>query len=229
VAASEPLQADVSAADVSAADVSADVSAVEAGELAPIHTTELAARPAPANEVGVAERVRIGAVALLLMQSAIAPGWSIDSGFGLSLDFPMPGLQPWFLLGVYFGTGKETLFADGSATARFDHWAVYALGCPWRLAAAGSLALRPCLDFDVGRSSGEGLGVDSEVKSSSPWLSAGVQLRAELELWERLQIGVSAGGFVPLLHSTFSFSPEDTTFEVPPVGFRAGGFASVLF
>jgi len=40
---------------------------------------------------------------------------------------------------------------------------------------------------------------------------------------------VSAGGFVPLLHSSFTFAPENTTFEVPPVGFRAGGFGSVLF
>jgi len=203
--------------------------ASEAKELDPEPlATEIVGPQAPASEAEAEARVRVGAVGILLMQSAIAPGWSLDSGFGLSLDLPISGLQPWFLLGVYFGTGKDTISADGSATARFDHWAVYALGCPWRLAVAGSLAIRPCLDFDVGRSSGEGQGEASEVKSSSPWLSAGVQLRAEVELWERLQLGVSAGGFVPLWHSSYSF-PEVTTFEVPPLGFRAGGFGSVLF
>ncbi|HKO90802.1 MAG TPA: hypothetical protein VJU61_06615, partial [Polyangiaceae bacterium] len=130
-------------------------------------------------------------------------------------------------LGVYFGTGKDALSADGSTTARFDHWAVYALGCPWRFSAA-FVAVRPCLDFDAGRSSGEGQGGASDVKSTSPWLSAGSQLRAEVELWERLQLGISAGGFVPLWHSSYSF-PELATFEVPVFGFRAGGFGSVLF
>jgi len=190
--------------------------------------TELAGPQAPASEAETTQSLRVGAVGILLMQSAIAPGWSLDSGFGLSLDVPMSGLQPWFLLGMYFGTGKDAMSADGSATARFDHWAVYALGCPWRFDGAGSLAIRPCVDFDVGRSSGEGQGGAGEVKSSAPWLSAGVQLRAEVELWERLQLGVSAGGFIPLWHSSYSF-PEVTTFEVPALGFRAGGFGSVLF
>ena len=206
-----------------------EVTELKAADPTPLHATELVAAQPPSSNTDRADGIRVGAVGILLMQSAIAPGWSLDSGFGLSMDYPISGLQPWFLLGVYFGTGKDVLSADGSASARFDHWAVYALGCPWRFDGAGAIALRPCLDFDVGRSSGEGLGVSSDVQSSSPWLSVGVQLRAEVELWERVQLGVSAGGFVPLLHSNFTFPPEGTTFEVPPVGFRAGGFGSVLF
>lgn len=244
-AASEPLPAKASvsseqsasaAGTVSSAGASAstdrnlsEVTELTAAEPMPLHATELVAAQSASSNADVAGGIRVGAVGILLMQSAIAPGWSLDSGFGLSMDYPISGLRPWFLLGVYFGTGKDVLSPDGSASARFDHWAVYALGCPWRFDGAGAIALRPCLDFDVGRSSGEGLGVSSDVQSSAPWLSAGVQLRAEVELWERLQLGVSAGGFVPLLHSSFTFAPEATTFEVPLVGFRAGGFGSVLF
>lgn len=227
---SAATESSVSVDDSAAAESSvSEVAELTAEEPAPLHATELVAPHGPSSSADVAKGVRVGAVGILLMQSAIAPGWSLDSGFGLSVDYPISGLQPWFLLGVYFGTGKDVLSADGNATARFDHWAVYALGCPWRFDGGSVVGLRPCVDFDVGRSSGEGLGVASEVQSSAPWLSAGVQLRAEVELWERLQIGLSAGGFVPLLHSSFTFAPEDTTFEVPPVGFRAGGFGSVLF
>jgi hypothetical protein len=66
-------------------------------------------------------------------------------------------------------------------------------------------------------------------RHSAPWLSAGTQLRAEVVLWRRLQLGVSLAAVVPFWHAHFFFLPDLPSFETATVGFRAGSVASVLF
>ena len=66
-------------------------------------------------------------------------------------------------------------------------------------------------------------------RHSAPWLSAGAQLRAEVELWRRFQVGASLAAVVPFWHAHFFVLPDQSSFETPSVGLRAGSVASVLF
>jgi hypothetical protein len=101
--------------------------------------------------------------------------------------------------------------------------------CAWRLPQAGAWGLRPCLDLDVGHSSGEGFGVAGAQKHSAPWLSGGAHLRAELVLWDRVELVAWAGAVAPFWHAHFFLFPDVQSFTTPALGFRAGSSASLLF
>jgi hypothetical protein len=176
-----------------------------------------------------ASALEIGALGFASVQSAIAPRAALDWGVGVSAGWQTPMFQPWFLLGVYFGSVEQPVLPGSTARARFEHWASHLVGCPWRFPSAGAWGVRPCLDLDVGRSSGQGRGVASAEQHAAPWLSSGTELRFELALWDRVQLGAAAGAVVPFWRSRFFFLPEVTAFQVPAVGLRAETFASLLF
>ena len=185
-----------------------------------------AAPTAPSDE---AERPwRIGVAGLLLLQPGLTPGHALGLGGAVHVDGSLRGWQPAFLLGVYStGTAESRLAAGGRV--RFEHWSSHAVACPWRFPSTGLFGVRPCLEFDAGRSRGDGVDVPGAARHSAPWLSAGTQLRAEVVLWRQLQLGVSLAAVVPLWHAHFFLSPNLQSFDTPTVGFRAGGAASVVF
>lgn len=186
-------------------------------------------RPLGAESSRAAHALELGALGFASVQGAIAPRATLDWGLGVSVAWQTPEFQPWLLLGVYSGSVELTAVQGSAASARFEHWASHLVGCPWRFPSAGVWGVRPCLDLDVGRVSGQGRGVSGAERHAAPWLSSGTELRFELALWDRLQLGVVAGAVVPFWRSRFFFLPEITAFQVPAVGLRAETFASLLF
>jgi hypothetical protein len=183
----------------------------------PTSTTKDAAEP----------RTRFGAVAFASVQSALGPLPALDVGLGASWEpanFPF-----WMLASFYRGSTKQRGVSGGAAGARYTHWIGHLVGCPWSFPSGTVLRLRPCLNVDLGGLRGEGIGVARPERHWAPWGSAGAELRGELVLWDRLQLGASGGLLAPFWRSRFYFLPEVTAFQVPAIGFRSEASVSLLF
>jgi hypothetical protein len=181
-----------------------------------------------ASEADDPARLRVGAVAFALLQSASAPRWTADIGIGVSLQWRTENLQPWLMLGVYWG-GDDVSVGERGGLARFDRWATHLVGCPLRFPRQTPLGMRPCASLDLGRISGQGLRVNDASESAALLASAGVDLRFEWSILERLELGALFGGVASLARPRFYFSPEITALEVAPGGLRGGASASLSF
>jgi hypothetical protein len=171
---------------------------------------------------------RVGAVAFALFQQASSPRWTADVGVGVSLEWRTEHLQPWVMLGMYWG-GDEVPAGERAGAARFERWSSHVVGCPARFPRQGPLAVRPCASVDLGRLSGAGLRVNDAAESAALLASAGFDLRLEWSLLERLQLGALFGGVLSLTRPRFYFSPEYTALEVAPGGLRTGASATLSF
>jgi hypothetical protein len=181
--------------------------------------------PASASVAGFG----LGVGAFALLDATAAPKTSVNYGVGASLHWRAGGLEPWLFVGVYRGVGEQVVVPDSGAATRFTRWATYVVGCPVRWALHDVVSVRPCVDLDVGQLTGEGLDVGSARSRHALLASSGVELRLEWTPWPALQLSTMLGGVVSLARPRFYLRPELTTFEVAPVGLRAGGLASLLF
>jgi hypothetical protein len=180
----------------------------------------------PANSM----RWRIGPLALALAQSAAAPEGALGAGVGVGLQTPAYGaLQPWVMLSVYRTVSSSAALPDSVAQANFHLTAVYAVGCPVRWPAMGWWSLRPCVDVDVGRLTGRGLGSERIETRRGLWASAGLAGRGEVHVWGPVWLAALVGAVVPLARHEFYFAPDAVVFRVPAIGWRGAGFISLLF
>lgn len=175
-----------------------------------------------------ARRPRLGVVGFGLLQGGLVPGQSLALGVALRAAWSAPGWQPLLSLGAYSSLPEDRR-VQGGGRVRYEHWALHAEACPWRFPDAGSWGIRPCAELDVGRSRGQGFGIDAAERHSAPWLSTGAQLRAELTLWNRLELALSVAAVVPLFRAHFFLFPGVERFDTPPLELRAGSFATLLF
>jgi hypothetical protein len=176
----------------------------------------------------VRRAARLGAVGFALWQGDLVPGQPIALGAGVRWAWSTPAWQPLILVGASASLPEERSL-EGGGRVRYEHWSTHAVACPWRFPQSGAWGVRPCAELDVGRSSGEGVNVDAAARRSAPWLSAGAQLRAELAVWDRLELGVSLEAIAPLWRAHFFFYPGVERFDTPALGFRSSGSATVLF
>ncbi|HTV18451.1 MAG TPA: hypothetical protein VMG12_07265 [Polyangiaceae bacterium] len=172
--------------------------------------------------------VQLGAMGFGLVQSGLVPGQSLALGAAVRAAWSGAGWQPLLSLGAYSNLPEERRL-EGGGRVRYEHWSLYAVACPRRFPAAGFWGVRPCAELDVGRSSGEAVGVDAAERHAAPWLSAGAQLRTELVLWGRVELALSLAGVAPLFRSHFFVNPGVERFDTPAWGLRAGSFATLLF
>lgn len=172
--------------------------------------------------------VQLGAVGFGLYQGGLAPGQSFAFGAALRAAWSAPGWQPLLSLGVYSNLPEERR-VEGGGRVRFEHWSIHAVACPWRFPESARWGVRPCAELDVGRSSGEGLGVEAAERHSAPWVSTGAQLRTELTLGDRVELALSVAAVAPLFRSHFFLYPGVERFDTPALGLRAGSFATLLF
>lgn len=184
--------------------------------------------PSSADNVRGQEALRVGAVAFALLQSGRAPGWTADMGAGVSLRWRTEGLQPWLLLGAYWGR-DEMPVGQRNGLARFERWSSYFVGCPLRFPRHTTLGVRPCASLELGRISGQGLRVNDAAESTALLASAGMDVRLVGSILERLELGALFGGVLALSRPRFYFSPEITALEVAPGGLRTGVSASLSF
>jgi hypothetical protein len=89
--------------------------------------------------------------------------------------------------------------------------------------------VRPCVDLDAGVLRGSGVSVEGARGHTAPWVSTGVQLRAEWSVWGPLELGAMVGGVVALSRPRFFFEPDTTAFQADAVAIRAGASAGVSF
>jgi hypothetical protein len=171
---------------------------------------------------------RVGAVAFALYQHASSPRWTADVGVGVSLEWRTEQLQPWVMLGLYWG-GDEVPAGDRAGVARFERWSTHVVGCPVRFPRQGALGVRPCASVDLGRLSGAGLRVNEASESAALLASAGAGVRLEWSPLAHLQLGALFGGVLSLSRPRFYFSPEFTALEVAPGGLRTGASATLSF
>jgi hypothetical protein len=190
-------------------------------------TEEDQSQPAPAPAPSAQPRFGLGAFALL--ETAAAPGLSANYGLGASMEWRAGTLEPLVFAGIYWGVAERVPVPGSSALARFERWSTYFVGCPTRFALHSAVAVRPCLDLDVGQLTGEGLDVGRARRSHAPLVSSGLELRLDWKPWPSLQLSGMFGGVVSLARPRFYFRPQQTSFEVAPFGLRAGALASVLF
>ena len=183
----------------------------------------------PAPPSPVRQRPLFGPAAFVLVQNTSAPGLALDVGAGVVTSWDRHPLAPWVLVGGYWGGGEQTTVSAAGVSARFERAALYAAGCVWRFPRSGPLALRPCLELDVGALRGAGLDVGRATRRTALWLSTGAGVRGSLSLSDRVELGGQVGGMLPLYRPRFYFLPEVTAFQVEPVGFRAGSFVNLLF
>lgn len=170
-------------------------------------------------------RVALGP-ALFAMYGGALSGLAL--GAGAVVRWTDTPLEPWLLAGVYRASHAEPLGA-GAGSAQFEQLALHVAGCAGRLAHAGGLALRPCIDVDVGRVTGEGVGIRAGRSRAAPWLSAGAELRLAWSPVHALAVHGMLGLVVPLVHPRFYVLPGVTALEVAPVGLRAGAGSSAAF
>jgi len=128
-------------------------------------------------------------------------------------------LSPRFALAWIVGLPDEARFTSGTAHVSWS--AARASGCPLRLPIYRSLALRPCVSFDVGR-----LGVSGDQSSYQPssdrvtWLAVGAAGHFELRPIPPLLFGLDAGIVAPLVRDRFFFVSEtpENTLRIPEIG-----------
>lgn len=185
--------------------------------------------PPEANGQRDPARLRIAAAGFALLQSTSAPRMTADLGVGVTLSWQAESFQPWLLLGVYWGDDEVRVRSGGAAAAQFERWSTYVVGCPLRFPRRSAAGVRPCASVDLGRLSGEGQDVRLARESSSLLASAGLDLRIEWTVLERIELGALLGGVLTLSRPRFFFSPEITALDTSPLGLRTGATASVSF
>jgi hypothetical protein len=195
------------------------------GEGAAVRVPDAVSEEDSARPEAEAGRPRLGPVVFALLQSLV-PESGLDLGLGVSGHWEHAFFQPWFMLGVY-GGGGEAGIARAPARARLAYVSSHMVGCVFRFPSSGLFAVRPCLDFDIGRLRGEGVEVGGATRHSALWATLGGQLRFDFTLGEHIQVGGLLGGVLPLARPRFYFLPSTTLFEVDPLGLRAGTFISL--
>lgn len=174
------------------------------------------------------EGPRLAGSALALWGGASKASFDLDLGLALSVRWRTELLQPMLLFGVY--GGRERIGVPGTgAGARVERLAAHAALCPVRLPRSSVLGVRPCVDVDAGVLSGSGVSVGGARGRAAPWLSTGVELRAEWAVWDAVELGAMIGGVVALTRPRFYFLPDTTAFEAAAGGVRAGASAGLSF
>lgn len=189
------------------------------------------ARDPPPEAMGPAretERPHLAGSALALWGGAARATASADLGVAFAASWSSAALQPFVLIGAY--GGRERFGVSGTtAGARLERLALHAVACPLRFPREAALGVRPCVDLDAGVLRGSGVSVDGARDHAAPWLSTGVQLRAEWSVWGPLELGAMVGGVVGLSRPRFYFVPDTTAFRADAAAFRAGASAGVSF
>jgi hypothetical protein len=176
--------------------------------------------------------LRVGAVVSANARSALAPEVALGFGLGVALEWAGEGAWAPRLELSLSQLESSALQLPGEAAMQFEALLVSASACPVRLLGTPDVSLRPCVDLEVGKLTGEGSGlaVSGAEPRRAPWLGAGLSLRAHLRPWGGpVQLGAALGASLPLYRHEFFFAPDIQGFEVPLVGWNGAGTLAWLF
>lgn len=199
--------------------------------LTPQQELDLARDPQPQESLDSAPetgRVRLTGAALALWGGAARATADPDLGLALSARWESDSLQPFLLIGAYGGRERFGV-SSTSAGARLERIVLHTVACPLRFPREAAFGVRPCADLDVGVLRGSGVSVNAARGHTAPWMSTGLQLRAEWSPWGQVELGAMIGGVVALTRPRFYFLPDTTAFQAEPAALRAGASAGLSF
>ncbi len=177
----------------------------------------------------VSAAVDFSANAEVGLLGAMAPALSPDFGGGVeAASRARSVLAPALRLSVHYALSAQFRTRDG--TARFDRIAGRLGACPLRIDGPASLAVRPCVDVEVGDLRASGAETKDPAVVHLLWAALGVGVLGEIEPFRRFSLGVEVGATLPLARDRFYFDPDGlTAHHVDPVGFRGALFVGAHF
>lgn len=130
---------------------------------------------------------------------------------------------------VAFSVMPPRTLAAGGGTASFTRFAGHLSGCPVRLGLYESLALRPCLELELGALRATGSGVPDASVATTPWVAGDVALRLEVAPVDWLLLELDGKASVPFVRPRYAFVPDVPIVAVDPVIGTFGGGAAIRF
>jgi hypothetical protein len=175
--------------------------------------------------------LRVGPAVWALLDSTVAPELATGFGAGLRLEWRSDDVwNPELQIGA-LSLRSEARPDALSFGSRFALTAVETSFCPLRLLSSHAWSVRPCVQLDIGRISGAGVG--SELARSTErhglWLSSGASLQGDAALWGALTLGAAVGATFPWVRHEFFLEPDTLVYRVPAVGWRAGASLAASF
>ncbi|HKO94234.1 MAG TPA: hypothetical protein VJU61_23935 [Polyangiaceae bacterium] len=168
--------------------------------------------------------LRAGPAVWALLDSSVAPQLATGFGAGLRLEWRSDAAwSPELQFGALH-LRSERQPAAGSVGNRFAVSALQTSFCPLRVLSSQTWSVRPCVQLEVGRISGQGVG-PALVRSTERhglWLSSGASLQGGAVLWGPLTLGAAVGATFPWVRHEFFLEPNTLVYRVPAVGWRAG-------
>ncbi|HVU03806.1 MAG TPA: hypothetical protein VHE30_18735 [Polyangiaceae bacterium] len=172
--------------------------------------------------------------AVVVARSGVTPvltplyGAFVDYGSSSDDGFAPRGSAALFVSGEH-----DTVVTNGSLrrSTTLEFFGAELAGCPVAWSPAPSVAVRPCLAFDVGRLLGvAGPEVEPRLAGSLTWLSVSALARIRWKLAGPVFVEPSAGGGFTILHENFALvGPPKTVHELPAAFYELGLGAGVHF
>lgn len=175
--------------------------------------------------------LRAGPAVWALVDGTVAPQLATGFGAGVRLEWRSDDAwSPQLQLGA-LSLRSESRPDAPSVGSRFALSALQASFCPLRVLSSQTWSARPCVQLDVGRISGEGVG--SELVRSTErhglWLSSGASLQGGAVLSGPLALGADIGATFPWVRHEFFLAPDTLVYRVPAVGWRASASLTASF
>jgi hypothetical protein len=179
---------------------------------------------APAAEAPARSRVRLGGAlgVAQVVSGAVMPAASVAGEFAL----PWSGL---FSPSVRLSINLASNALDASRDATFLWLSGQVDLCPFRLALASALELRPCAVAQGGLLRGRGRTAAEPVEASRAWWSAGASGQIAVSVSPSVGIELSGAAVVPFLERDFVFENPPRTIArttTPSWNLALGGFVT---
>jgi hypothetical protein len=168
--------------------------------------------------------LRAGPAVWALLDSSVAPQLATGFGAGVLLEWRSDDAwSPELQLGALSLRSERQADAQ-SVGSRFAVSALQGSFCPLRVLSSQTWSVRPCVQLEVGRISGEGVGsaLARSTERHGLWLSSGASLQGGAVVWGPLTLGAAIGATFPWVRHEFFLEPDTLVYRVPAVGWRAG-------
>jgi len=186
----------------------------------PTSPRSIAAAPIAPPSEPKSLRLRPSMAAGAIVDSAVAPSWSLGAHFELALELESGGRHgPLASLSVarLSAPTASTTAGDADFTTTFGRLAL----CPLAWPATGAWLGRACGAFEAGSLHAAGSHTLNERDVSILWLAADPVVSVVYRPLPVLGIEAELAGVFPLVDDDFFFGPDTPVFSIPVAGFSA--------
>lgn len=165
-----------------------------------------------------------GALGIVALDSSL-PG----SGFGFQANAGADSEGALFAPKLFaFGRRVSGDTTKGGGRAEFSITSFGLVGCPLRVPDAGVFSFRPCVGFELGALSAEGVGLLVEKRETELWSAPIVSVRGEWRFATGFFAAGSAAARFPLQREHYSFESGEKVHDIPRISFDLGLEVGVL-